>query len=452
MDELRNYDWVGLLEKVVVALVILLVTWIVAKAVKTLIEKLVVRIPALQRTGRDGQSIGSAIGQIASLLIWMFGLIAILQVFRLEQVLSPIQGMLDTILSYLPNVIGAGVVFFIGLVLARIVRQLVGTALHSAGLDERVARLSGGAVGSARRTGAPAAAQAGAPAGAQVAPGAPHAQGAPGQPYAPHQPQDGPHPGQQPGQQPASLTNVLANLAFAVVLVVVAISALQILGISAISDPATSMLQTFLDAIPNVLAAAVLLVLGWVIAKFVGQLLESTLAGLSIDRVAVEQGIVPEGRRASSIIATAVKVAIVVFFAIMATRMLGFPEITAFLEEIIAVGGRILFGAAFVAVGVLVATLLRRAIGRGTPGQIVYWATVALFAAMGLSYMGIAESIVNLAFGAVVVGGALAAALAFGLGGRDAAARTLGKAERRLDADPTVPGGAPSMPGGPTQG
>ncbi|MGO1738717.1 MAG: mechanosensitive ion channel [Actinomycetaceae bacterium] len=419
MDELRNYDWVGLLEKVVVALVILLVTWIVAKLVKAAFEKLAGRVPALQRVGRDGQSIGTAIGQIASLLIWLFGLVAILQVFRLEQVLAPIQGMLDTILSYLPNVIGAGVVFFIGLVLARIVRQLVGTALYSAGLDERVAKLS--------HKSSPAAAQA--PAGQQTAG---QQAGAPGAP---------PAQGGAPAQQ-TSLTNTLANLAYALVLIVVGISALQILGIAAISDPATSMLQTILDALPNIIAAAVLLVLGWVIAKFVGQLVESTLAGLSIDRVATEQGILPQDRRASSIIATVVKIAIVVFFAIMATNLLGFPEITAFLEEVIALGGQILFGAAFIAAGVLIATLLRRAIGTGTPAQIVYWATIALFAAMGLSFMGIAESIVNLAFGAVVVGGALAAALAFGLGGRDAAARTLGRAERKVESEQQGPGQA----------
>jgi hypothetical protein len=47
---------------------------------------------------------------------------------------------------------------------------------------------------------------------------------------------------------------------------------------------------------------------------------------------------------------------------------------------------------------------------------------------MGLKYMGIADSIVNLAFGAIMVGGAVAAALAFGLGGRDAAARLLADA------------------------
>jgi len=56
---------------------------------------------------------------------------------------------------------------------------------------------------------------------------------------------------------------------------------------------------------------------------------------------------------------------------------------------------------------------------------VIRWAIIVLFAAMGLKYMGIADSIITLAFGSVVVGGAVAAALAFGLGGRDAAARVL---------------------------
>jgi hypothetical protein len=57
--------------------------------------------------------------------------------------------------------------------------------------------------------------------------------------------------------------------------------------------------------------------------------------------------------------------------------------------------------------------------------MVVRYDTQVLFVAMGLKYMGIADSIIELAFGALVVGGAAAAALAYGLGGRDAAARHL---------------------------
>ena len=65
--------------------------------------------------------------------------------------------------------------------------------------------------------------------------------------------------------------------------------------------------------------------------------------------------------------------------------------------------------------------------------NIIRVATIVLFSAMGLQFMGIADSIINLAFAALVVGGAAAAALAFGLGGRDAAARQLAKLEAKSD-------------------
>lgn len=57
---------------------------------------------------------------------------------------------------------------------------------------------------------------------------------------------------------------------------------------------------------------------------------------------------------------------------------------------------------------------------------------------MRLQYMGIADSIINLAFGAVVIGGALAAALAYGLGGREAAARSLERMRGEKEQSSTV--------------
>ena len=59
---------------------------------------------------------------------------------------------------------------------------------------------------------------------------------------------------------------------------------------------------------------------------------------------------------------------------------------------------------------------------------------LVLFVAMGLKYMGIADSIIELGFGALVVGGAAAAALAFGLGGRDQAARQLERLSAKAEA------------------
>ncbi len=436
-------DLWSVLFKVLLAIAILILTWIVAAIVKWAVGKLVTKVPALQRSGNDGQQIGESIGKIAALIVWLFGLVAVLQLFNLDQVLSPLQGLLGGIFGFLPNLIGAGFIFFIGYVFAKIAKQLVQTALNTvdlSGITSKFRSLGDRAVGVGDHPGAaPRTAQQAQP--GHVQPGQP----VPGQPH-PGQPMPGQaHPGpgasahgQQPGQHagppPASeanakISSLAGNLVFGVIIIVVAIAALQVLGIEAISRPAQQMLELFLNAIPAIIAAVVLLAIGFAIAKFLGTLLEQILHGLGTDRAIGQLGIVPEGTSPSGVITKIVQIAIMIFFAIMAARMLGFPEITNILNEILELGGNVLFGAVIIAAGFFLASLIGKFITNSVASKVLRYSTIGLFIAMGLQYMGLADSIVNLAFGAVVVGGALAAALAFGLGGREAAAKMLGKVD-----------------------
>lgn len=391
-----DVDWVNIAEKAIYALIIIAVTWILAKVVKMAVAKLVTKVPALQKGGGEGASVGDSIGSIASLLIWLFGLVAVLQVFRLDAALDPVQGLLNQITAYLPRALGAGLVFFIGFLIAKIARQLVETSLGMVDFGAIAAKAqSVGPAGTADDAGAHAAEETG-----------------------PIQPQPDAGNGQRIG-------TMVGNLVFAVIVIVVGIAALQILDISAVSDPAEEMLSLILAAIPSIIAAALILGIGYLIAKFIGPVLDGTLRGLGTDRAAADLGIVSEGKSISTVITRIAQIAILVFFAIAATRMLGFPEITEILNTVLALGGHVLFGAVIIAAGFLVATVAARALGKGTPATVIRWAIIVLFAAMGLKYMGIADSIITLAFGSVVIGGAVAAALAFGLGGRDAAARVL---------------------------
>ncbi|WP_349829474.1 mechanosensitive ion channel [Brevibacterium litoralis] len=398
---MNDFDWQGILLKVVFAVLILLATWIIASLVSWAVKKVVNRVPALQRQGNDGQTVGASIGKVASLLVWLFGLIAVLQLFSLDQVLAPLQGLLDGIFGFLPNLIGAGFIFFIGLVLAKVVRQLVWALLGPVDVY-------GWMVKSKLRK----------PVEPEVAPGQ---QSVPPQAVA--------------QQENGKLLQLIGNVLFGVIMIVVSISALQVLGIAAISEPASAMLALFLDAIPAIIAAAVLLFIGAVIAKFLGTLLEQILSGLGLDGSVANLNILPEGTRASTVVTRIVQTAIMIFFGIMAANMLGFPEITAILDEVLALGGSVLFGGAIIAAGFLLAKIIGSFITNDVLSKVLRYATIALFIAMGLNYMGLADSIINMAFGAVVIGGALAAALAFGLGGREAAARTLQKLEDKAPAE-----------------
>uniref|UniRef100_UPI000836F935 mechanosensitive ion channel n=1 Tax=Nocardioides jensenii TaxID=1843 RepID=UPI000836F935 len=391
MDSLKesfeDVDWAGLAGKVAAALVILLVTWLLAKLVQAAFVKATQKVTVLQKAGSDGESIGSSLGTIGSLLIWMFGLMALLQLFGLTQTLAPIQNLLNGVTGFIPNLIGAALIFVVGSLLAKVVRQLVETALGALPFDKWLNR-----------------------AGADEVTGN------------------------------TSISKTLALVLYALIMIVVAIAALQVLGISSISEPAEQMLNTIFTAIPNIIAAALLLGIGVVIARFAGDLLKELLDGFGVDRSLHAMDVMPADKSATPAIAKIAQVGIVLFFAVMAAQLLKFPQVTEFLSAILELGGRVIFGAAVIAAGVLIANQLAK-LASGTGGTIIKAATIVLFAAMGLKFMGIADSIIELGFGAVVIGGALAAALAFGLGGREAAAQQLARLQQSA-ASPSTGGPA----------
>ena len=423
MNSLANYDWAGLGLKVLSAIVVLIITAILATVLKNAVAKLSGRIPALQRQGADGAKLGSALGTIVSMIVWLLGLVIVLGIFQLTQVLTPVTSMLEQGLGFIPNIIGAVFVFVIGLMIAKIVKALIVTSLNAvdfgkllgtaqAGFD----KATGGVTGSTQR-----------PAAAQAAPGQ---QQAPGQQGAP--------------AQRSKVPEILGSVVFALIMIVVSIAALQILGIASISEPASQMLTTVFTAIPNIIAAVALVAIGVLIARFVTGLIRPILDGTGVDAWLQKQEILPAGSSATPTVLKVVEIAVILFFAVMGAQVLGFPQVTAILSEILALGGNVLFGGVIVAAGFFIATIVGKVLS-GTAATVVKWAIIILFTAMGLQSMGVADSIIEMAFGALVIGGAAAAVLAFGLGGRDAAARQLAKLEK-AQASPAKAAPASSGP------
>jgi len=414
---LDDIDWAGVLGTALGAIAILVITWLLAMIVKSVFTKLSQKVPALQKAGADGASVGTTLGSIGSLIIWLLGLVALLQLLGLTQVLTPIQSMIDGVLGFLPNLIGAGIVFFVGALLAKVVRQLVETALGALPFDSWMKKAG---AKSSSIPGSPTAAPAGGP------PPPPTGQPAP--------PQGGQGAGGPGDQGQTSIPRTLATVLYALIMIVVTISALQILGIESISRPAEQMLQTIFDTIPLIVAAGIMLALGVFIARFAGDIIEQVLDGIGVDRQLDELDILPDDTKVVPAVAKITQIAIVLFFAVMAAQLLQFPQITEFLSEVLSLGGKVVFGGAIIAAGFFIASLLAKLLS-GVGATIVKYATIILFVAMGLKYMGIADSIIELGFGALVVGGAAAAALAFGLGGRDAAARQLERISAKAEAE-----------------
>jgi hypothetical protein len=391
--------------KILIAILILIATWVVARAVKWVIQKAIDRTPALRKhmTGGPEETVGHQLGTIAKLIIWLVGIMAALQFLGFAQVLAPINELVTEIFAFLPHLIAAGLIFFVGLVVARIVRRLVETVLIAANVDGLLARIGIGSTEGTVRT----------------------------------SPESVPT-GAAPGATRASLARAAGVLVYALIIIPVAIAALQALGISSISGPATEMLNEILTAIPRVLAAALWIGIAFVAARFLKTIVEAILPPTGFDDAVRSTGVLPSTAFPSRIVANVAMIAIILAASIEAARQLGGDQIAIFLAQVTELGGKVIFGSLIIVVGIFLARIVANLVGSGTgeggfAQTIIRYAIIALFTAIGLTFMGLADQIVMMAFGLILGAAAIATALAFGLGGRDAAAHVL---ERWADTGP----------------
>ena len=381
--------------KVLFAILILIATHFIAKAVQWAVAKGIDKVPVLKRHPQaGGESIGTELGRLAYWLVWLVGLVAALQPLGLSGVLTPVTALANDVFSYLDNVLGAGIFFFAGLILARIVRHVIEAALGALNLERLFGR-AGISIGEA--------------------PVAVNSEGTASEGSAPAR---------------SSIAKAVGATVAAIIILFAAIGALQILGISAISDPATAMLQQIALAIPQVLAAVLILAIAFLVGRWVKTLIETVLPSLGFDNSVRALGMMPASANPSRVVGTIAMTAVLIVGLMEAAHKVGGDSSAALLFQITELGGKVIFGTVIIVVGIFLARILANLVGSSTGESsyaqtIVKYAIIALFTAIGLTFMGLADQIVMLAFGLILGSAAVATALAFGLGGRDAAAQIL---------------------------
>jgi len=381
--------------KVLFAILILVVTHFVAKAVQWAISRVVERMPILKRhPGVGGDSVGKELGRLAYWLVWLVGLIAALQPLGLSEVMTPVTQMTNEIFAFIPRLLGAGLFFFAGLILARIVRHVIEAALGALNIERLLARVG------VNMAEAPLEVDPDGVAGPGVAP------------------------------ERSSIAKALGMTASAVIIIFAAIAALNILQISAISEPATAMLTTIANAIPNILAALAILFFTFLIGRYVKLLIETVLPTFGFDRSVHALNVMPASTSPSRVIGTIAMTAVLIVGVMEAAGKIGGDSTAALLFQITELGAKVIFGTVIIVVGLFLARILAGLVGSSTgeagyAQTIVKYAIIALFTAIGLTFMGLANQIVMMAFGLILGSAAVATAIAFGLGGRDFATRML---------------------------
>jgi hypothetical protein len=203
-----------------------------------------------------------------------------------------------------------------------------------------------------------------------------------------------------------------------------------------------------MGAVPNIVGALVVVLLAVVIGKIISGIVTNVLTGLGFNNVLVNLGLAkqsPQGKQTPSAWVGMVVLALIVLLAsVTACDILEFPAVGVLIKDFIAFAGHILMGALIFGLGLLLAQIVAKGISTSDSrharrlAMVARVVILALAGAMALRQTGLADDIVNLAFGITLGAAALAFALAFGLGGRELAGRTLEewRAQNKDDAPP----------------
>ncbi len=364
---------------------LLVLAWIVASALKLIVSRLLGAINLDDRLGTQaGQEVALS-DTLANVIYWLVFLLflpAVLDALALEGLLGPVQETVNQALSYLPNVFGAALILVIGWFIARIVQRIVTNLLAAVGVDRLSDRVGLSGV---------------------------------------------------LGEQ--TLSGAIGLVIYVLILIPVLIAALDALALEAITRPATNMLNAILAALPAIFGAGLVLVIAYVVGRVVSGLIANLLAGIGFNSILARLGLryePAEGERTpSEIVGYLVLVGIMLFAAIEASSLLGFEQVADLVSQFTAFAGQIVLGLIIFGVGLYLANVASRIIRESNAAQAGLLAVLARVAilvfagAMSLRQMGLANEIVNLAFGLLLGAVAVAGALAFGLGGREMAARKL---------------------------
>jgi Mechanosensitive ion channel, conserved TM helix len=370
------------LPRIFAGLILLAIAWAIATLVRLVTTKALSTTKLDEKLSAEAgmQPMSNNVGNMLFWIIILMFLPALLSTFELNGLLAPVQGMVDEFLAMVPNIFAGGVIALVGWIVAKILRGLVTNILATSGIDNISKAVD------------------------------------------------------QDGKNAIKLSNVIGMLVFIFVFIPTLIAALDALQMEAISLPASNMLTLMFEAVPNILAAAIILTITYYVAKFVASLAVNLLSGIGFNEVPARLGFKDTFTKSCTISDLVGKV--LVFFAMLfatveAANRLGFGEVSDIVSIFIQFGGDILLGSVILIVGFWLSNLaynaIDRASGKKTSGlaSIARVAIIGLVIAMGLRAMGIADDIVNMAFGLTLGSVAVAVALAFGLGGRDAAGKQL---------------------------
>ncbi|MBW4465773.1 MAG: mechanosensitive ion channel [Pegethrix bostrychoides GSE-TBD4-15B] len=287
------------------ALAILIIGWLVATIISAAIQGLLKRTEFDNRlagwvSGRQGADnaipIEKWVGTAVFWLIMAFVIVAFLNALQLSTVSAPLNSFLQQIFDYLPKIAGAAVLAGVAWVVATVAKTIVTRGLSQFNLDDKINRLAGPDQPASRSSefGDPMAA---------------------------------------PPRETLSLNETFGNALYWFVLLFFLPLILGVLDLQGPLAPVQNLLDEILSALPRILNAILIGVVGWFVAKVVRTIVTNFLAAVGTDRVGAQMGLTQSaatgGLSLSALLGTVVYVLILLPTVIAALNALQIEAISA---------------------------------------------------------------------------------------------------------------------------
>ena len=228
------------------------------------------------------------------------------------------------------------------------------------------------------------------------------------------------------GLKDFAVSKLAGTVVYVIVLVPILIQALDKLAIETISGPAKKMLDTMMNALPGIFAAIVIVGISYAIGKFISKLVTELLSGMWFDKVLSLLGLNSQSKTTpSSMVGTLVFVYILLLAVIEASSQIGFEGISVIVNQFMAFSTNVIIGIIIFGIGMFLGSLASNAIKSASDSKllpkIAKAAIIILTAFMWLQQMGLGWAIITQAFTLLLWACAVAFALAVGLGAKEVA-------------------------------
>ncbi|MGQ3684084.1 MAG: mechanosensitive ion channel [Candidatus Loosdrechtia sp.] len=384
IDE-KYTSWIGALSpagKYIGALLIFFIGKFICKCIGKAVTKGMKRSGIEARLGQTAESTGATISALAGTLVYsillLFVLIISLDFAGLSRITDPLTDLFGKFIGILPGLVSAGIIFFIGYFLAKVVRSILQNILSAAKVDERLGMVSGN----------------------------------------------------------APIANGLSTAVFALIILWVIPTALEALGIKAIAEPIQGIVDSVVGSVEYIILAAAIAGVGIFVANLARRLVSNLLAGIGADSYPARIGLnMPaEGNRSVSSIAGLVTfVSILILAGTAALKELKIDILVHASENLFSGYFNILLALLIVGAGLIAARFAHKSLveKQAVLAQVARVAIIVVSSVTALSRSGIAPDITSTPYLALIIATATAlgigGGIAIGLGSKDYVSRWLEK-------------------------